>query len=243
MFLNQLSHLTLDSVDSPNSMAIPGYRKYVLYSTQEYGISVGDFSSKTMFGFVVYKPTRYNLGPIRVELKLVVSTGENTYRLHDIDPEIIRNLIETSDLENKPVFVREGDFGHFLRFEPSRSTSSTNIKYILTRSSAGYFLDMLGNELALMLKGNDKIRNAKDARQVNNLLIDVNAFAKEMDQKAEIMWSTMTYQIKWAQKMYDKYKEKIARLESNMNFAYKRIYSGLDVLSSYGIDESEIDYL
>ena len=102
---------------------------------------------------------------------------------------------------------------------------------------------MLGNELALMLKGNDKIRNAKDARQVNNLLIDVNAFAKEMDPKAEIMWSTMTYQIKWAQKMYDKYKEKIARLESNMNFAYKSIYSDLDVLSSYGIDESEIDYL
>ena len=86
-----------------------------------------------MFGFVVYKPTRYNLGPIRVELKLVASTGENTYRLHDIDPEIIRNLIETSDLENKPVFVREGDFGHFLRFEPGISTSSTNIKYILTR--------------------------------------------------------------------------------------------------------------
>ena len=53
----------------------------------------------------------------------------------------------------------------------------------------------------------------------------------------------MNYQIKWAQKMYDKYKEKIARLESNMNFAYKSIYSDLDVLSSYGIDESEIDYL
>lgn len=232
MFLNQLSHLTLDSVDSPNSMAIQGYRKYALYSTQEYGISVGDFSSKTMFGFVVYKPTRSNLGPIRVELKLVVSTGENTHRLHDIDPEIIRNLIETSDLENKPVFVREGDFGYFLGFGTSIITSS-----------AGHFLDMLGNELALVLQGNDKIRNAKDARRVNDLLIDVNAFAKEMDPKAEIMWSTMTYQIKWAQKMYDKYKDKIATLESKMNFAYKRIYSDLDVLSSYGIDESEIDYL
>ena len=198
MFLSQLSHLTLDSVDSPNLMAIPGYRKYALYSTQEYGISVGDFSSKTMFGFVVYKPTRSNLGPIRVELKLVVSTGENTHRLHDIDPEIIRNLIETSDLENKPVFVGEGDFGHFLGFEPGIRTSSTNIKYILTRSSAGYFLDMLGNELALVLQGNDKICNAKDARRVNNLLIDVDAFAKEMDPKAEIMWSTMTYQVTWA---------------------------------------------
>ena len=242
MFLSQLSHLTLDSVDSPNSMAIPGYRKYALYSTQEYGISVGDFSSKTMFGFVVYKPTRSNLGPIRVELKLVVSTGENTHRLHDIDPETIVNLIDTSDLENKPVFVGEGDFGHFLGFEPGISTSSTNIKYILTRSSAGYFLDMLGNELALVLQGNDKICNANDARRVNNFLIDVNAFAKEMDPKAEIMWSTMTYQIKWAQKMYDKYKKKIAELESNMNGAYKRIYSDLDVLSSYGIDESEIDY-
>ena len=242
MFLSQLSHLTLNSVDSPNSMAIPGYRKYALYSTQEYGISVGDFSSKTMFGFVVYKPTRSNLGPIRVELKLVESTGENTHRLHDIDPEIIRNLIETSDLENKPVFVGEGDFGYFLGFEPGISTSSTNIKYILTRSSAGYFLDMLGNELTLVLQGNDKICNANDARRVNNFLIDVNAFAKEMDPKAEIMWSTMTYQIKWAQKMYDKYKKKIAELESNMNGAYKRIYSALDVLSSYGIAESEIDY-
>ena len=42
--------------------------------------------------------------------------------------------------------------------------------------------------------------------------------------------------------MYDKYKQKIAELASNMTFTYKRIYSALDVLSSYGIDESEIDY-
>lgn len=227
-------------------MAIPGYRRYALYSTQKYGISVGDFSSKTMFGFVVYKPTRSNLGPIRVELKVVASTDENTYMLHDIDPEIIRNLIETADLENKPVFVREGNFGHFLGFEPSRSTSSSiDYSYIvslLAHSSAGYFLDMLGNELALMLKGNDRIRNAKDARRVNDLLIDVNAFAKEMDPKAEFMWGTLAYHIKGAQKIYDTYKAKIAKLESNMNDAYKRIYSDLDVLSSYGIDESTLYY-
>lgn len=242
MYSSQIAYLTLGSVDSRNSAGIPGYRRYALYNTHVYGMSVGDFSSETRFGFVLYKPTRVNLGPIRVELKVVAPTGENTYRLHDIDPETIGNLIETSDIENKSIFAKEGDFGYFLGFEPNRSTSSTNVQYILECSSAGYFLDMLGDELALMLKGNDRIRTAKDARKVNDLLVEVNAFAIEMNPKAEFTWGTTTYDIKRAQQKYDEHKSDIAKLESDMNFVYTRIHSDIDVLSRYGMDESEIEY-
>ena len=40
----------------------------------------------------------------------------------------------------------------------------------------------------------------------------------------------------------DEYKANIAKLESNMNTVYEWIHSDLDVLSSYGIDESTIEY-
>ena len=242
MHSSQIAYLTLDSVNSRRSTGIPGYRRYALYSTHVYGISVGDFSSEVKFGFVVYKPAWSNPQQIRVELKVLVPTGENTCRLQDIDPETIGKLIETSDLENKPVFVKEGNSGYFVGFGPKMSTSATNLQYVLTCSSAAYFLDRLGDELALMLKGHDGVRNAKDARRVNDLLIELNAFATEMDPGAEFTWGTMSYNIKSAQKKCDEYKANIAKLESNMNTVYEWIHSDLDVLSSYGIDESTIEY-
>ena len=237
MYQSEIGYLDLKSA---NSIGIPGYRRHVLYSQHEYGVSVGDFSSRTRFGFVVYKPGAFNSGnQIRVELKVVAPAGENVYRLKDIDPDIIANLIETSNVENKPCFIKEGNTGYFLGYK--QSTYSNELPWVLTCTNAAYFLDMFGDDLALMLLGTERICTQKDAEKVNDLLIAILAFSKEMND-GESSWGTSTYNIAACRNQYNKYKKKIGELETEMNFIYEGVQNELEVLSKYGIDESKIAY-
>ena len=237
MYRSDIKYLELRSA---NSIKMPGYRRYVLYNQREYGISVGDFSSSTRFGFVVYKPRTFNISnQIRVELKVVVPTGENTYRLKDIDPDIITNLIETSNVENKPRFVKEGNSGYFLGY--SQNTHSTELAQILICTNAAHFLDMFGDYMALMLMGNERILTERDAAKVNDLLITIRAFSKEMNGGSDD-WATSTSNIAYCRNEYDRYKKRLGELESEMNLVYEGIQNKLEVLSKYGIDESTIDY-
>lgn len=225
------------------SFGIPGYRRHALYSDHEYGLRVGDFNSKVRFGFVIHKPGPYNLDPIRVELKRLIPSNDEyaPWFMEDIDPAIIKKFVDSLSDEEwgfKQALVVE-DFCWYFRGS-SRSTSTSKLSYVLMCTVAAKFLDRYGDAFATMMLGIPKVNTASDAKEVNDLLILVNAFAIEM--KSDASWGTATYGREQAEEKRKKLKESLAKVESEMNSTYGRIQEYVEFLSEYGIDEKDIEF-
>lgn len=240
MYTSNLGYMNLGSA---NSIAIAGTRRHVLYSNHQYGISVGDFNSHVQFGFVVYKPSQFNLDPIRIELKLLVreNVDISSWRLGDIDPNYIQDLLDKLDGEKDPIkytYAIENGHGYFkgycLRDTPK------GIPQDLQFSNAASFLNIWGDALATAMYAKDKVSTLQDAYEVNDLLISVNAFAQEMKDKPE--WGTASHSIEAAQHNYEKSKSDLEKVEQEMNCFYKQVDDYLQVLEKYGVSEDNIEY-
>lgn len=226
-----------------NSKGIPGYRRYALYSIHEYGLNVGDFDSRVRFGFVMYRPGPYSSGKFKIELKLLTpSDGDGdggTWRFSDIDPNYIKELLEPiEEWGIRKAFSIEDGVGYFNGY--AYATYCSGNAYCLLRSNLAVFLNTYGDALATVLLGKGNVKTLKDALEVNDLLISVDAFSNEMKESAS--WGTATYNRNSAQEKYNEYKESLAKVEAEMNYIYTRVQECLDVLSEYGIDEKDIEF-
>jgi len=225
-----------------NSHGISGYRRYALYSIQEYGLNVGDFDSRVRFGFVMYKPGPYNtLGKVKIELKRLTPTNADrtTWGLSDIDPNLIKELLEPiEEWGLRQAFTIEDGVGYFNGY--AHNTSSTSNSFCLIHSNLAVFLNTYGDALATLLLGKGNVKTLKDALEVNDLLTSVDAFSNEM--KSDASWGTATYNKNFAQEEYNEYKKNLAKVEAEMNYIYARVQECLDVLSEYGIDEKDIEF-
>ena len=98
----------------------------------------------------------------------------------------------------------------------------------------------------LMIDPDDSVRaylnvkTLKDALEVNDLLISVDAFSKEMQAKST--WGTATYNKECAQKKHDELKTSLTKLEEEMNYIYGLAQEDNDVLANYGIKEYDIEF-
>ena len=224
-----------------NSRGIPGYRRYAMYSDHEYGLDVGDFNSKVKFGFVMYKPGPYSLAKVKIVLKRL--TPENAsgtaWGLSDIDPEFIKKLLEPiEEWGIRKAFSIEDGVGYFNGY--AYDTFSTSNSCCLTRSNLAAFLNTYGDALATLLLGKGNIKTLKDALEVNDLLISVDAFSNEM--KSDASWGTATYGREQAEKKCKELKEALVELESEMNSTYGMVQEYVEFLSEYGIDDKDIEF-
>lgn len=244
MYRSDIGNLDLKCCEK--SRAIPGFRRYALFSKHEYGLLVGDFNSMVKFGFVVYNPGMCNPEGIRVELKLLVPevniNGVQHWMLKDIDPNFIKGLLDgmdSKDYEFKQSFRVDGDIGYFRGFHCHCHDKSLGT--VLACTNAAHFLDFWGDVLATVLYGKGNVKTLKDAYEVNDLLISVNAFASEMS--SDLHWGTANFSKDRAQKMYDELKGDLAKVEAEMNCFYENLTRNLNILAEYGIsEEHELDY-
>lgn len=238
MYASDVRNLDLKAA---KSQRIPGYRRYVMYSDREYGLDVGDFNSKVKFGFVMYKLGPYNTGKIKVELKVLVPSNVEgtTWRLSDIDPNFIKKLLEPiEEWGLRQAFTIENGVGYFNGY--AQDTYCPSISYCLLRSKLAVFLNTYGDALATVLLGKGNVKTLKDALEVNDLLISVDAFSKEMQAKST--WGTATYNKECAQKKHDELKTSLTKLEEEMNYIYGLAQEDKDVLANYGIKEYDIEF-
>lgn len=227
------------NLKAAKSIAIPGFRRHVLYSEQEYGLLVGDFNSRVKFGFVVYKPGYCSSAKIRIELKVLASEDGNHWRLKDIDPAFIKSLLETEGVDVKFNFIIENGVGYFQGLWSD--TSCGRIPDDIVCSNLGRFLNVYGDALATVLAKKGNVNTLKDALEVNDLLISVNAFVREMQPKA-YRWGTATYNKESAQESCNKLRDEIAQVEDEMNSVFRKAQVDKEALAKYGIDESDIDF-
>lgn len=237
------SDIRYADLKSTNTAPIKGTRRHVLYSDHKYGIEVGDFNSKVRFGFVVHKPSQYAGFQIRVELKVLVPVREDNgaWRLGDIDPNYIQDLLDKLDDEKDPIkytYVIENGHGYFKGYY-LRGTPR-GIPQDLQCSNAASFLNIWGDALATAMYAKDKVSTLQDAYEVNDLLISVDAFTQEMKDKPD--WGTASHSIEAAQHNYEKSKCDLEKVEQEMNFFYKQLDDYLQVLEKYGVSEDNIDY-
>lgn len=241
MYESDVRNLELKSA---KSQRIPGYRRYVMYSDREYGLDVGDFNSKVKFGFVMYKPGPYNtLGKIKIELKVLVPSNVEgtTWRLSDIDPNFIKKLLEPiEEWGLRQAFTIENGVGYFNGYAKDTYCSCNSNSHCLLGSKLAVFLNTYGDALATVLLGKGNVKTLKDALEVNDLLISVAAFSKEMQAKST--WGTATYNKECAQKKHEELKTSLAKLEEEMNYIYGLAQEDNDVLANYGIKEYDIEF-
>lgn len=221
------------------SKSVPGFRRHALYSKHKYGVTAGDFSSNVRFGFVVYNPGNHNvLEKVRIEIKLCVGDDE-TLRLEDIDPKVIRKVVDSlppSECVLKQSFVEDGDTFYFRG--SARYLSPNSVSSILLCSMAARFLNLYGDVLATMLLGIPTVNTTMDAMEVNDLLISVDAFLREM----RSVWGTVSFGRIQAQEKYNRLAETLAKNEEEMNQFYHSVQHCIEVLSEYGINERDINF-
>ena len=240
MYLEDIIYIDLKYA---KSFGVPGYRRHALYSDHEYGLLVGDFNSRVQFGFVVYKPSPYDVcRQIRVELKRLIPSNDEhePCLMEDIDSAIVQKFVDSLSAEEwgfKRALVVEDGCWYFKGY--CQSTSSSKLQHNLICTIAAKFLDRYGDAFATMLLGIPKVNTASDAMEVNDLLISVDAFVEEM---IPFRWGTATDNRERAENTCQELRKSIKMLETEMNAMYEQVQECLDVLSHYGIDEKDIEF-